>query len=166
MRHHQYAGQTVTGHCCRRGWQQEEAEEELEEAEENLEEAEKEAEEIQEDLEDKVNQVLNFDENLAKKKKTNLTCAIDPGSNSFLTTYSPCGDIYKLGTNNKKSAKSDVVKKVIELCKSRGWFLEASLKMEEIMKTSGAPVVQDEEKIQANKELIARVEELESKLKK
>jgi hypothetical protein len=54
-----------------------------------------------------------------------------------------------LGTNNKKSAKSDVVKKVIELCKSRGWFLEASLKMEEIMKTSGAPVVQDEEKIQA-----------------
>jgi hypothetical protein len=54
-----------------------------------------------------------------------------------------------LGTNNKKSAKSEVVKKVIDLCKTKGWFLEASLKMEEIMKTSGAPVVQDEEKIQA-----------------
>ena len=54
-----------------------------------------------------------------------------------------------LGTNNKKTAKSDVVKKVIELCKTSGWFLEASLKMEEIMKSSGAPVVTDEEKIQA-----------------
>ena len=39
--------------------------------------------------------------------------------------------------------------KVIQLCKSSGWFLEASLKMEEIMKSSGAPVVTDEEKIQA-----------------
>jgi hypothetical protein len=54
-----------------------------------------------------------------------------------------------LGTNNKKSAKSDVVKKVIQLCKTSGWFLEASLKMEEIMKSSGAPVVKDEETIQA-----------------
>lgn len=54
-----------------------------------------------------------------------------------------------LGTNDKKSAKSDVVKKLIELCKTKGWFIEASLKVEEILKTSGAPVVQDEEKIQA-----------------
>ena len=54
-----------------------------------------------------------------------------------------------LGTNNKKTAKSDVVKKVIQLCKTSGWFLEASLKMEDIMKSSGAPVVTDEEKIQA-----------------
>ena len=54
-----------------------------------------------------------------------------------------------LGTNNKKSAKSDVVKKVIQLCKTSGWFLEASLKMEDIMKSSGAPVVKDEDKIQA-----------------
>jgi hypothetical protein len=35
------------------------------------------------------------------------------------------------------------------LCKTSGWFLEASLKMEDIMKSSGAPVVTDEEKIQA-----------------
>ena len=54
-----------------------------------------------------------------------------------------------LGTNNKKTAKSDVVKKVIQLCKTSGWFLEASLKMEDIMKSSGAPVVTDEDKIQA-----------------
>ena len=54
-----------------------------------------------------------------------------------------------LGTNNKKTAKSEVVKKVIQLCKTSGWFLEASLKMEDIMKSSGAPVVTDEEKIQA-----------------
>jgi hypothetical protein len=52
-----------------------------------------------------------------------------------------------LGTNNKKSAKSDVVHKVIDLCKTSGWYIEASLKMEEIMKASGAPVVKDEEKI-------------------
>jgi hypothetical protein len=54
-----------------------------------------------------------------------------------------------LGTNNKKSAKSDVVRKVIELCKSSGWYLEASLRMEEILKSSGAPVVRDEKLIQA-----------------
>jgi hypothetical protein len=52
-----------------------------------------------------------------------------------------------LGTNNKKSAKSDVVKKVIQLCNTNGWFIEASLKMEDIMKSSGAPVVRDEKKI-------------------
>jgi hypothetical protein len=52
-----------------------------------------------------------------------------------------------LGTNNKKSAKSDVVHKVIDLCKTSGWFIEASLKMEDIMKASGAPVVKDEQKI-------------------
>ena len=54
-----------------------------------------------------------------------------------------------LGTNNKKSAKSDVVHKVIDLCKTSGWFLEASLRMEEILKSSGAPVVRDEKLIQA-----------------
>lgn len=54
-----------------------------------------------------------------------------------------------LGTNNKKNAKSDVVHKVIDLCKTSGWFIEASLKMEDIMKASGAPVVRDEKKIQA-----------------
>ena len=49
-----------------------------------------------------------------------------------------------LGTNNKPQAKSDVVKKLLELVKSKGWFIEASLKMEEILKASGAPVITDE----------------------
>ena len=49
-----------------------------------------------------------------------------------------------LGTNNKPQAKTDVVKKLMELVKSKGWFIEASLKMEEILKASGAPVITDE----------------------
>lgn len=53
-----------------------------------------------------------------------------------------------LGTNGKSKAKSDIVKHVIELVKTPGWFLEASVKMEEIMRSSGAPVVKDEELIQ------------------
>jgi len=52
-----------------------------------------------------------------------------------------------LGTNNKPQAKSDVVKKLMELVKSKGWFIEASLKMEEILKASGAPVITDEKMI-------------------
>ena len=52
-----------------------------------------------------------------------------------------------LGTNNKKSAKSDLVKKVIQLCNTNGWYIEASLRMEDIMKNSGAPVVKDEQRI-------------------
>ena len=47
----------------------------------------------------------------------------------------------------KREAKSAVVKKVIELVKTSGWFLEASAKMEDIMKSSNAPVVTDEKKI-------------------
>jgi hypothetical protein len=54
-----------------------------------------------------------------------------------------------LGTNDKPAAKKDVIKKVISLVNTSGWFLEASLKMEEIMKASGAPVVKDENKIKA-----------------
>ena len=47
----------------------------------------------------------------------------------------------------KQDAKRAVVKKAIELAKTNGWFIEASAKMEDIMKVSGAPVVRDEEKI-------------------
>ena len=49
-----------------------------------------------------------------------------------------------LGTNNKPQAKTDIVKKLIELVKTKGWFIEASLKMEEILKSSNAPVIVDE----------------------
>jgi len=52
-----------------------------------------------------------------------------------------------LGTNGKKEAKSDVVKKLLQLVNTKGWFIEASLKMEEILSKSGAPVITDEDMI-------------------
>ena len=48
---------------------------------------------------------------------------------------------------DKKDAKRAVVQKAIELVKTNGWFVEASAKMEDIMKSSNAPVVTDEKKI-------------------
>lgn len=36
---------------------------------------------------------------------TNNICAIDPGSKTFLTSYNPNGQIYKLGNNNIKLSK-------------------------------------------------------------
>ena len=53
-----------------------------------------------------------------------------------------------LGTNNKREAKREVVKKAIELVNTKGWFIEASLKMEEIMASAGAPVIMDKAMIQ------------------
>lgn len=52
-----------------------------------------------------------------------------------------------LGTNGKKDAKSEVVKKLLQLVNTKGWFIEASLKMEEILSKSGAPVIRDEKMI-------------------
>ena len=52
-----------------------------------------------------------------------------------------------LGTNGKKEAKSDVVKKLLQLVNTKGWFIEASLKMEEILSKSNAPVITDEDMI-------------------
>jgi hypothetical protein len=52
-----------------------------------------------------------------------------------------------LATNGKPEAKRDLVKQAIKLTKTAGWFIEASAKMEEIMKVAGAPVVTDEKKI-------------------
>jgi len=54
-----------------------------------------------------------------------------------------------LGTNNKTQAKSEVVKQLIRLVNTRGWILEASKKIEEIMKQSGAPVIANKTIIQA-----------------
>jgi hypothetical protein len=48
---------------------------------------------------------------------------------------------------DKRDAKRAVVKKAIELVKTSGWYVEASAKMEDIMNSSGAPVVTDEKKI-------------------
>jgi hypothetical protein len=47
----------------------------------------------------------------------------------------------------KQDAKRAVVKKAIQLVNTSGWFVEASAKMEDIMKSSNAPVVRDESKI-------------------
>jgi hypothetical protein len=49
-----------------------------------------------------------------------------------------------LGTNDKKSAKKDLLEKVISLLRTPGWLLEASLKMEEILSTSNVPWIDDE----------------------
>jgi hypothetical protein len=54
-----------------------------------------------------------------------------------------------LGTNNKTQAKSEVVKQLIRLVNTRGWFLEASKKIEEILKQVGAPVITNKTIIQA-----------------
>lgn len=48
------------------------------------------------------------------------------------------------GTNDKKEAKSKIVKKIIELVNTKGWFVEASLKIEQIMKSNNVPVIKDE----------------------
>lgn len=48
-----------------------------------------------------------------------------------------------LATNGDKEAKSRVVKKLVELTKTPGYFFEASKKTEEIMKATSAPVVRD-----------------------
>lgn len=52
-----------------------------------------------------------------------------------------------LGTNDKKEAKKELIKKVIELLNTRGWFLEASVKMEEILSRSNVPVITDKDLI-------------------
>jgi hypothetical protein len=49
-----------------------------------------------------------------------------------------------LGTNDKKEAKKELIKKVIDLLNTRGWFIEASLKMEQILSTSRVPVIDDQ----------------------
>jgi hypothetical protein len=48
---------------------------------------------------------------------------------------------------DKKDAKRAVVTKALQLVNTSGWFVEASAKMEDIMKASNAPVVTDEKKI-------------------
>ena len=52
-----------------------------------------------------------------------------------------------LGTNGLKDAKRDIVKKLLELVNTKGWFIEASLRMEELLSQSNAPVVNDKQAI-------------------
>ena len=46
-----------------------------------------------------------------------------------------------LGTNGKKKAKKEVVKKLLELVNTKGWFLEAGMKIEEILVANNAPYI-------------------------
>jgi len=50
-----------------------------------------------------------------------------------------------LGTNDKKTAKRDLLEKTISLLKNPGWLLEASRKMEEILSNSNVPYIEDPE---------------------
>ena len=52
-----------------------------------------------------------------------------------------------LGTNGKKKAKKEVVKKLLELVNTKGWFLEAGMKIEEIMIANNAPYITNQEMI-------------------
>jgi uncharacterized radical SAM superfamily protein len=48
----------------------------------------------------------------------------------------------------KKEAKKELIKHLIKLVNTRGWFIEASAKMETLLSTSRVPVVTDEDVIQ------------------
>ena len=48
-----------------------------------------------------------------------------------------------LGTNGKKAARVDIIKQVISLLNKKGWFIEASLRMEELLAKSPVPVITD-----------------------
>lgn len=53
-----------------------------------------------------------------------------------------------LGTNDKKEAKKEVIKKLITLLNTRGWFLEASKRIEEILSASNVPIIKDQKMIE------------------
>jgi len=54
-----------------------------------------------------------------------------------------------LGTNDKREAKKEMLTQLFKLLKTQGWFIEASMKMEEILAAkSDIPVITDEKVIQ------------------
>jgi hypothetical protein len=81
------------------------------------------------------------------------TTANAPGSlKTGEIAYSAGAGLYNwvlagLGYIGKKEAKRDLIKKVIDLLNTKGWFIEASLKMEEILSSSKVPVIDDEKVI-------------------
>jgi hypothetical protein len=98
---------------------------------------------------------MDFSANDANELKTKYkaTCLKDIDNDNIADAFI----IYKetaygnkialLGTNDKKEAKRDLIKKVIDLLNTKGWFIEASLKMEEILSSSKVPVIDDEKVI-------------------
>jgi hypothetical protein len=94
----------------------------------------------------------NWRELQAKYKATTLKDVDNDHQPDCFIIYkeTPYGNkISLLGTNGKSQAKSDVVHRVVDLTKKSGWYVEASKKMEDILRGSGAPVVTDPKKIQA-----------------
>jgi len=62
----------------------------------------------------------------------------------------PMGNkIALLFTNKAPGSGKAVILKMIELCNTSGWFVEASKKTEDILSKAGAPVVEDEETIKS-----------------
>jgi hypothetical protein len=70
----------------------------------------------------------------------------DPMPDAFIFVR---GDRLKLAaTDGEKLSKSMLVKKLVNMVKSEGYTIEASKKMEDIMKSRGAPPITDEEQIE------------------
>lgn len=92
----------------------------------------------------------DWQEMQAKYKATALKDVDSDHTPDAFIIYKPTkwgNKIALLGTNGKKEAKSDIVKKLLQLVNTRGWFIEASLRMEELLSQANAPVIKDEEMI-------------------
>ena len=92
----------------------------------------------------------DWEEMQAKYKATALKDVDSDHTPDAFIIYKPTkwgNKIALLGTNGKKEAKSDIVKKLLQLVNTRGWFIEASLRMEELLSQANAPVIKDEEMI-------------------
>jgi len=48
-----------------------------------------------------------------------------------------------LGANDKKEAKKELLRQLFKLLKTSGWFIEASMKIEDILSKSDIPVIED-----------------------
>ena len=70
----------------------------------------------------------------------------DPMPDAFIFVR---GDRMKLAaTDGEKQSKSVLVQKMVDMVKSEGYSLEASKKIEDIMKARGAPPITDKEQIE------------------
>jgi len=73
-----------------------------------------------------------------------------------------------MGSDGAKESKSLLVKKMVLLLKKRGWFVEASHKVADIIIAKGVPIIQDMEfvkKVIGEKKFVEELEEGEYKRK-
>ena len=70
----------------------------------------------------------------------------DPMPDAFIFTRGR--RVKLLATDGQSASKSEVVRKVVNMVKSEGYNLEASKKMNDIMKGKGAPPILDKKKIE------------------